>query len=1564
MAARLRVSMDVELALAVALAWAGLLFTVGVAGERPTGVVAGRVLTATDMPIQQARVVITSYDKKTGQVFTARTRTDDLGRFRLANVPAGVHSISSHCPGFNAAALENLHVREGSNPPIYLRMSVRQPEVSIGFTRREFVAGAEPRIQLFGAAKPPASVVMRLYPADLAAQIRSGKPLTDLDGTTPDSGTPLAEWQVAVRQTDEDGNFYRTISVPTTRAGGYLVSATLARVHRRFWILVTPLGLAVKAAPEKSLVYTASLPAGRAAPGVRVEAWANGRRLWEGTTGDDGTATWPRGLPQENATFLVHRSDGIAFANAAQPHPNQFHCYLYTDRPVYRPSQRVYIRGVLRRIRTGGYEAAAGIPVSVEVKNPEDKTLKAFGTATSSFGTFSGQVELPNEPVLGGYTIEAKAGGETHTAFFEVQEYRKPEYQVSVSFPRPYFVGGEPLRATITARYYFGAPVAGAGVTYSIRRQPYLLWEPQDPDEALYREDIGPGAADMGWYGGYGEFITSGEATTNENGEVSISISTRGLDQPQQYVVEANVTDISNRTVTGMGYVPVSPSLFRLSVMPVSWLYTPSQSVDVRVRAADLQGKVVPNARVHVQADLVKWSHDKATYRFVRAADGTTNARGAATVTLGLLPAGLYRLTATAQDSKGTLVKAEGSLWVSGEEGLWGAETGAADLELVRNKSVYHPGETARVLITTKAKGVSALVTVEGRQLFGHQVVSLSGGGRVIEVPLTERHMPNVHLSVCVASGSSFVQQDVSLNVSAASQLLQVRIAADRSRYKPGQRATYRLDVRDRQGRPVRAELSLGVVDEAVYAVRRDQTPDIRRFFYGPFESAVMTSTNMSEYYAAGADKMGADVNVRRYFPDTAFWSPSVLTDERGAAVVSFIMPDSLTTWRATARAVTVSTEVGSAIGTVLCTKDLIIRPALPRFFMERDRVVIGASVHNYTSSPQRVRVSISAPALVADMRPTVLYVGANSVQRVEWEVAPKAAGTAVVRMYAAAVAPPSDGTDPPSDAVEVQVPVLPHGLEYVDSHAGEVASSDTFALTLPPDALATPRELTVSLSPSVASAALGVLEGLRRYRYESAEGIMDVLLPDVVMSRALREMGLNRPEEAGRLRTLVEHDLRIVYRLQHEDGSWGWWEFDPPDGWMTAYVLYGLIRAREAGFDVQRDVYNNAVHATELAAQNEVNPDKLATMVYVLALAGQTPRPQLERLLRGVNSLQNYSISLLILALEASGNHQRALSLVPRLVRGAVQTGTTCSWPETFPWGFYSCNEYETTGYAIRALLKADPPNPCIPKAVRWLMLRRRGDRWSANYDTAAIIYALADYLTVAERERPSYTASVEVNGQTVRTLSFGPDDVLKPEVDIKVPASLLRTGANRVTVSKNGAGPLYYTAMLRWFSGQEDIPQRSGPVSIRRTYHRLVLHKKLNGTLEYAPRPLGPRVAPGDLLQVQLDVVAPRDAQYLVVQDHIPSGCELVGALEAERGSVAASRDEWGYWWSGQQFGDATATFYLRYVSKGTQTITYTVRPELAGEFHVLPARLTGLYEPDLAANSAEMRLAVTRR
>ena len=180
---------------------------------------------------------------------------------------------------------------------------------------------------------------------------------------------------------------------------------------------------------------------------------------------------------------------------------------------------------------------------------------------------------------------------------------------------------------------------------------------------------------------------------------------------------------------------------------------------------------------------------------------------------------------------------------------------------------------------------------------------------------------------------------------------LAITLTPDHDRYAPRDSARVRIETHDGGGRPVPAEVSVAVVDEAIFALKPDDTPDPHDVFYGRRPNAVTTAVAFPVMLFGGADKGGRE-EVRRDFRDVALWAPTVLTDANGRAEVGFRYPDNLTTWRVTSRGATDRTLVGKQVAKTLVTKDLVARLAGPRFLIAGDEAELVSVTTNRSDAP------------------------------------------------------------------------------------------------------------------------------------------------------------------------------------------------------------------------------------------------------------------------------------------------------------------------------------------------------------------------------------------------------------------------------------------------------------------------------------------------------------------------------------------------------------------------------------------------------------------------------------
>src|SRR5205814_6870149 len=279
---------------------------------------------------------------------------------------------------------------------------------------------------------------------------------------------------------------------------------------------------------------------------------------------------------------------------------NDLTSYIYTDRPIYRPAQKVFFKGILRHWGRNGYELVDSKTVDVTIEDPNNGKVFEKELPLSARGTFSGDLDISDEAPLGNYNITATISDAKASGYCEVQEYKKPEFKVKVTGPKEFTAVGEKVKFTVNANYFFGAPVTKADVHYYIYKQRYYHWwwgddSSDEFDDAAGPENEGGDEDTSGYYGN--DLVTEGDAEINSQGQASVEFVVPAPDDKEEwdysYRLEASVTDSSRREMQGAASFIGTRGKSVADAFPERYIYYQGDAAKIRVKTADYSGKPV-----------------------------------------------------------------------------------------------------------------------------------------------------------------------------------------------------------------------------------------------------------------------------------------------------------------------------------------------------------------------------------------------------------------------------------------------------------------------------------------------------------------------------------------------------------------------------------------------------------------------------------------------------------------------------------------------------------------------------------------------------------------------------------------------------------------------------------------------------------------------------------------------------------------------------------------------------------------------------------------------------------
>jgi len=1405
----------------------------------------------------------------------------------------------------------------------------------------------------------------------------------------------------------------RMVPLGKRESGVYLVEAVGGDLRAYTVVVVTDLALVEKAtASGDFLVYAVDRKSGEPRADARVELVKGHHTIATGRTDADGifrtklpTSEGPDAegetgtddvmiLASHRENFAVSDLESFYFNLGEQNEKVQG--YIYTDRPVYRPAHKVSFKGILRAFdERSQYRSLKSDTVTVTVKDSNDAKVLEQELHLSKYGTFNSELTLAEEASLGTYTIKAETDEGSATGSFDVAEYKKPEYKVNVTTPKRFAPAGSKSRFDIDARYFFGAPLAGAEVKYYVYRSRYypsLGGEEveEDPDqEAEYSQ----------YDNYYSDLTDEGEGKLDASGHLAVEFDIPDANENDvwdfQYRLEAQVTDSSRRSINSSANLIATRGNVIAHAITDHFVYRNGDTAKVSISTTDYEGRPVA-AKLSLKFVSREWvkvekkvNEDDPDYQIreseLSSTEVTTDREGQAFYNFPITTPGSISIKTVVQENGKQFATLGDFMWVTDADQKWADSAyyreSVGSIKLVPDKKSYRVGDTAHVLAILPGDQVNLLVTTERTSVMTARQVKAAGQTVIIDVPIEANFAPNVYLSVTFVRNGDMYTSDQRLTVPARDKLLNLEIISNKEEYKPRETASYTILARDADGAPVpNAEVSLGVVDEAIYSVSPDFAGNIRQQFYGRLYNEVETHLSISYSFIGFAGEKPIDLArtkssyqladfknesdmvqpmIRKDFKDTAYWEPSAVTGKDGRATLKFRLPDNLTTWRATARAVTADTRVGVAKQKVISRKDVILRLETPRFMTQGDTVTLSGIVHNYLKQDKSTQISISVSGahLLSPAQQTVT-IPKQGEHRVDWQIS--APQTGEITLLAKAL------TNTESDAVELALDVVPRGLHETKAESWTTSDENAeqeFSLDLPANTDLNSRQLRIEVSPSVTGMLLGALDYLTSFPYGCTEQTMSSFLPNIIVSQTVKEFKTASIRNPGDLKKKVERGRNRLYSFQHEDGGWGWWKNDASDPFMTAYVVDGLTLAKQAGYEIDEGRLARGREKLEsmLAAQEFKDTDTRAFMIYALAESGGADPSHVEKLFAERNNLQPYGRALLALTLSLIRD-RRAWEVATEIERTAVVDQMTAHWESrrATMLDFTEYDQTEGTALSLKALARIKRDSSLLPLAARWLVSndRNQGYFWNSTKDTAFAIYGLIDYAKVSRELTPSYDLEVYVNGETVLTQRVTDATAIGT-------LSIGRKGAavgetNHVRIVKRGKGALYLSSSIEYYTNEENVAARgSSDLNVTREYLRLQV-EQVGYELKWTTTPLSGEIRSGDLIVVKLHVTG-RKARHLMLEDPIPSGAEQldsVGNLNLDYADKS-----WTDWYSAREFRDRRTVFFMDSFD-GDATLRYALRVQVPGEFVVAPARAELMYQPAINSNSPSQHFSFLDR
>ena len=1277
--------------------------------------------------------------------------------------------------------------------------------------------------------------------------------------------------------------------------------------------------------------------------GARVDVYKEGReRAMSGFTDTNGVAR--TNAVSNSLAAIVSKGDDSTLVSSefdkfqwAYPARSAEKTYIYTDRPIYRPGQEVFIKGLYRIGYDGDYEIFREKKANLEVFNSKNESVFKENLDINEYGTFNASFRLDMKAPLGTYRIQALGG----IAYIDVEEYAPAPFKFEITSPKEEYIAGDTLALGLDANYYFGVPLEGGEVQYSILAQDYYF----------DRYNDGYFQFGSGWYysqdARYGDkFILRGKTALDSKGKAKIEqkidfdkfFREEERNTSKIFVVNITIKNTTGQSVSRQKSFIVHRGEIYLGVNLPDRYFARGDPNKLMIKSVNTKGKEISVGNISVEINKIKWESFKRQEvdgryywqsekkkELIRQFTVKTDSRGNYGQDLSLDQEGEFEVLVYSTDSRGNKVSSLMDFYVYGSGQVTIRPTNNEALDLAVDKNQVNVGESIPIVIKSPFARAKALITVERGKIFEYSIVDVDRNLKDFIFNVKEEYIPNVYLSVLLLSPRPEVKYgQINFSVNTKEKEINISVKSHKNHYLPGEEVKLSVETKDSRNQPVETEVSIAVADVSVLALKGNPKKNPAAFFYAGLPLSVVTASNVKNIlYEAeiplgtkgggGLEPEDLAKKKRGEFKDTAFWRGVVRTGTDGRAEVSFVLPDNLTTWQTEVLGITRDTKVGVGYQEFVARKELMVTPLRPRFIIPGDEFMIGAKIFNQTGETQKLDVSIISPTLeFGGGNKRSVKLNAGDTETVYFTA--KAPEFIQDGAHAFTVSAKNNTYD---DTVENSIATKRNDTYEAVSTAYFTADPKAREYVFLPENIVKDKGgVEVKTSATLAVFLSDALNYLTAFPYGCSEQIASKLSSIAIVKRGLdlKNVGdkftLKDIEFEGQKYTIddvVEIGLTRIYANQSSAGGFAYYPNLQPNFHLTLHIVNTLEDLRRAGYSINQSILDRAAQYlyNQIVSDYRLNQDKNLVILTAYTI-GRLPgyRAENNTLAGKINEIINdkkfirediSNIALAHLAILLTKGYAAAVRnevftiLENRITidgRGAFLVQPKNQWL----WDYYE-TPVKDTALLLKALVADRRQNPVIDKVLRWILRSRAKDgAWGSTNNTVSVIDALTDFLEWKRETESEFMLSLDLNGTEKMKYVFDKDTILNtfetflPTKDFNI--NTMNILDFRKNNRNNLANTFYYDMLLKYFLPIDVIPPRDEGFAISREFYRLDDEENIGPLAE---------AKVGDVLKGHLTIVVPKDRNFVSIEDFIPAGMEIVNLkLATEDQSLRGPKQE----------------------------------------------------------------------
>ena len=815
---------------------------------------------------------------------------------------------------------------------------------------------------------------------------------------------------------------------------------------------------------------------------------------------------------------------------------------VWTSSPMYKPGETVQFRGNIRKKGLLKSLPSGKKSVKISIYDTNYKEVWTQQIELTDLGSFHGEFKLPLSSRTGDYHFKVDG---IFTGGFKVKYFRLPRFKFEGQNQQEHHPIGQDYSSTFILRHMSGSPLSGEKVTASLgtKTQTYV---------------------------------------TDKNGSFELNVKKENLTKNKRNTLKLQYRSPDGQLISDT----VNINYFN------NPLYLSFRSRHFN-KGILYSAELFYNMYDSVTPDKLEFKLFDKSGNLIKSVNPENNSL------MVFKNEGVHKIVCTAEYKGYSNTK---------ESHFLPSPFKSTEILTVRCQNTAVDNETVNLDINwlhKNKKEVQAYIFGQNLKTHFRKVITLKHGLNTIPVQVSRKWGPNVHFHAVVFSPElkgNYIDKHCQLKIT-SSKKIEIAVSSDKQVYKPGEKCSVKITCKSIHGAPLaNSELSVSVLNESLFMNNNYKPLDqifndyylnndfSARFggkhdFYKTMKWQLGVARIAPHYFnliphylhsmiaryggnsisAYGGKGRGAVAKPRVKFNEVAAWQPLLKTDDKGQVSFSFNYPDTITNWVFDVKVMSAEGIAGEKTHEASTSLDLETDIIIPRIVRSGDKLGIPLQVFNRKSKAAALLNSkvILDNKIVAQIKNKNIQLKQNSLTD----------GFLMTKI-------PSEGTlkfesniltNDDYDSVKRELKITPTG--YLNEDYKYIAGSTDKVIQLPslgifPETMSVNIEMETSLSSKI----LNALKRLRNYRYGCAEQTISRFTPLIVVNESLEKIGIESPYKEE-LPKIIDEGLTRLYRFQHKDGGWKWYETGDSCYRVSTLVLEGLLEAHNQGVKVEKEV-------------------------------------------------------------------------------------------------------------------------------------------------------------------------------------------------------------------------------------------------------------------------------------------------------------------------------------------------------------------------------------------------------